>query len=73
MSTSLEYQSKIAAWRIKAAEGTLTLEEMRESIILLRADRQAAGQASRTAAAKRKKAFATIPTAEDLLSEMERL
>lgn len=70
---SPEMQSKIAAWRLRAAEGTLTQEEMKEVIITLRQGRLAAGQAAKTTAAKRKKAFAEIPVAGDMLSEIEDL
>jgi hypothetical protein len=68
---SPELQSKIADWRRKATEGTLTLPEMREAILHLRAGRVSAANASATA--KRKKAIAEIPHAEDLLSELKGL
>ena len=67
----LDLQNKIAAWRLKAADGTLTLEEMKEAIIHLRQGRVAAVTAS--AAAKRKKSIAEIPQADDLLGELEGL
>jgi hypothetical protein len=66
-----ELQSKIAAWRLKAAEKTLTLEEMKEAVIYLRAGRVNA--ASSAAATKRKKAIAAIPSADDMLSDLEGL
>lgn len=65
---SPELQSKIALWRQKAVQGTLTQEEMREAILALRADRVGAAVAS--AASKRSKAKAEIPDADDLLAEM---
>lgn len=68
-----ETQSKIAAWRLKAAEGTLTLEEMKEGIKLLRGDRFNASVAAQSAATKRKKAIAEIPAAGDMLAELEGL
>lgn len=67
----LELQSKIANWRQKAAEKTLTLEEMKEAVIYLRAGRVNA--ASTAAATKRKKAAATIPNADDMLADLEDL
>lgn len=69
----LELQAKIADWRLRAAEGTLTLEEMKEAVKYLRAGRFAAAQASATSATKRKKAITEVPSADDLLGELERL
>lgn len=74
MTTSpvtLEMQAKLAEWRKKSAEGTLTLEEMKQAIVELRAGRQAAGAAA--SAAKRKAAAKVIPNADDLLDEIEGL
>ena len=71
MLISPELQSKIAIWRMKAAEGTLTQDEMKEAILHLRAGRVNAATSS--AAAKRKKAIAAIPAAEDVLSAIENL
>lgn len=68
---SLELQAKIADWRRKAVEGTLTLEEMKEGVILLRAGRMQAAAAS--AASKRKKAITEIPSAEDMLADLQGL
>lgn len=65
---SPELQSKIAVWRAKAVNGTLSLEEMKEAIIALRADRVGAAVASD--ASRRKKAKAEIPDANDLLAEL---
>lgn len=67
----LELQIKITTWRQKAAEGTLTLDEMKEAIVALRQGRVAAAAASQTA--KRKVAKAAVPSAEDLLSDLEGL
>lgn len=66
---SLETQAKIASWRQRSAEGTLSLEEMKEIVVLLREGRGAAVAAS--SAAKRSKAVAAIPVATDLLGELE--
>ena len=65
----LELQSKIAHWRASAADGTLTLEDMKEAILHLRQGRVAALTAS--AASKRKKAITEIPSAEDMLADLE--
>jgi len=68
----LELQSKIASWRLRAAEGTLTLEEMKEGVIFLRAGRL--GAASAAAAAKRvpsKKSAA--PSQDAMLDELDDL
>ena len=68
----LELQSKIAAWRLKAADGTLTLDEMKEAIVHLRAGRLSAAVAASTA----KKVSATgakktiISNSDDLLDEI---
>jgi len=64
----LELQAKITSWRLRAAENALTLDEMREAIKLLRAGRLTALGAS--AAAKRTKAIAVIPSAEDMLADL---
>jgi len=63
-----EVNSKIAIWRAKAAANTLTLEDMREAIVVLRGSRVGAAHASD--ASRRKKAKAEIPSAEDMLSEL---
>ena len=68
---TLEMQAKLAEWRKKSAEGTITLEEMKEAIIALRAGRLAAGAAA--SVAKRKAAAKVIPNADDLLDEIEGL
>lgn len=72
MSTiSPELQQKIASWRLKCADNTITQEELREAIIHLRQDRVAASQAS--TASRAKKAAAVIPHADDLLAEIKGL
>jgi len=68
----LELQSKIASWRLRAAEGTLTLEEMKEAIVHLRAGRL--GAATAAATAKRSSAAGgkrtVISNSDDLLDEI---
>ena len=68
-----ELQSNIATWRAKAAEGTLTFEEMKEAVLALRAGRCEASKTAQNAAVKRKKAIAAIPSAADMMSELEGL
>lgn len=62
---------KIAQWRQQAAEGTLTQDAMKEIILVLRENRMQA--ATTSASTKRKTAAKTIPSAGDLLSELEGL
>jgi len=69
----LDLQAKIASWRLRAAEGTLTLEEMKEAVVFLRAGRLGAATAAQKTAATRKKAIAAIPAAEDMLADLEGL
>lgn len=64
----LELQSKIANWRLKAAEGTLSLEEMKEAIRFLRAGRVAAASAS---ASGKKKKSSVAPAADDMLADLD--
>lgn len=61
---SPELQSKLALWRLRAAEGTITREEMREAILHLRADRLSAADAS---AKSKSKARAKGPVDVDSL------
>ncbi len=68
MIPSPELASKIALWRRKAAEDTLTVEEMAEAIAALRAGRVSAQAASD--ASRRKKAVAAIPDANSLLDDL---
>jgi hypothetical protein len=63
-----ELQAQIAIWRQKAADNTLTQEEMKAAIIALRAGRVSAAYASETA--RRKTAKVAIPSAVDLLAEL---
>jgi hypothetical protein len=70
MAQSPELQSKIAIWRAKSADGTITTEELREAIRELRAGRISAGEAARST---RKRAIAEIPSADDMLKELEGL
>jgi len=72
MSDSLDLQLKVAEWRAKARAGTLTLDETREAIKVLRAGRSLVAPA--TGGSKTNKAAkAAKPSGDDLLSELEGL
>lgn len=70
MSTII--QTNIQQWRQKAREGTLTPEEMREAIDLIRRDRIQASGTSATAKETQEKAAAKkIPiNSDDLLDDL---
>lgn len=65
---SPELQAKLAIWKQKAISDTLTIEEMREAITLLRGDRRSASEAT-----KRTKAKKAVKSADELLGELEGL
>jgi hypothetical protein len=70
----LDLQMRVERWRQKAREGTLTLEETRDAIKVLRAGRSlitAATGGSKTNA--KAKAKVAKPSGDDLLSELEGL
>lgn len=71
---SPEVQLKIQQWRAKAREGTLTQDEMREAIALLRKDRGAIPQASAGSRTTReRKVAASKPNSDALLDELDKL
>jgi len=55
--------TKVAEWRQKAREGTLSQDETREAIVFLRAERLAMPQG-------KAKTKAPAPNADDLLSQL---
>lgn len=65
---SPETQARIALFRQKAVEGTLSREDMKEAILLIRGDRRNAAAASD--GARRARAKTEIRPAEDLLKEL---
>lgn len=69
---SPEIINKVNEWRRKAADGTITLEEQKEAILLLRQNRTSALTAS---AAGKKKPSAKKPakSADELLNELDGL
>ena len=60
--------SKITLWRAKAAEGTLSEEEMIEAVKLIREGRISAATTAKTVS--KAKALVEIPKADDLLDEL---
>jgi len=68
MPVSPEFMNKMAQWRAKTADGTMTIEEYKEAITFLRGDRRAAVAAS--AASRRKKAKKEVKSAEEMLAEL---
>lgn len=65
---SPELQSKLSIWRQKAADGTLSMDELKEAVAFLRSDRKAAAVSS--PAKKTAKAKAAIPDADTLMKEL---
>lgn len=63
-----EVQMQITLWRQQAAEGTLTQDELRKAILVLRETRMTAAQS--TPQSKRAKAKIEIPSADDLLARL---
>lgn len=66
-----ETNAQIGIWRQAAIDGTLSVEDMQKAIIVLRQDRIGASIASDKS--RSKKAKSIIPSADDLLAEMEGL
>lgn len=67
---SPETQQRIQVLRMKAAENTITLDEMKEAVALLRADRTRAAFTSEKSRATKNKAKAEIKSADDMLNEL---
>lgn len=66
---SPEVQSRIAIFSQKVLDGTLTLEDMKEAVRIMRGDRTAALRASAAGSTRRAKAKAEIKHADDMLDE----
>lgn len=62
-----DLQSRISDWRRKSADGTITLDEMKQAIIALRSGRKAAAEAS---ASSGKRTKTPTRSADDLLNEL---
>lgn len=67
---SLETQAQLAAWRRKASDGTLTLEEMRRAVDLMRGDRKNSAQAAASSKSRTAKAKAVVQSADEMLDEL---
>ena len=69
MQPSPELINKVAEWRRKVADNTITLEEMQQAVAIMRGGRMAATQA---AAASKAKGRSKAPPrdAADMLSEL---
>lgn len=63
-----ELQSQIKIWRSKAADGTITLDEMKAAVIALRQGRRQAAVASESSGKSKSKKPAR--SADDLLGEL---
>lgn len=70
MAQSPELQAKIAIWRQKCRDGSMTQEEYKEVLQELRADRIKAGTVS-AASKERKAAAKKVVNSDDLLSELD--
>lgn len=70
MALSPEVSAKLGLFRQKAVAGTLSIEEMREAIQILREDRM---RAASTDSAKRTRARKEVKSAEELLSQLDGL
>lgn len=66
-----EQQTKLAYYRSKNADGTITVDELKDAVIMMREARLAA-QAANAASGKTKKKTPS-KSADDLLGELENL
>lgn len=71
MAQSLEVQALIGQLRMKCLDGTITQEELKEGVKLMRAGRMNSSVSAETK--RRTKAIAEIPKASDLLNELDNL
>lgn len=62
-----ELLSKIAEWRAKCADGTMTTEDYREALAALRAGRLSAASSSKKTTKKKEK---EILSGDDMLKEL---
>lgn len=71
---SAELQSRMALWRQKQRDGTLTQDELKEAIAMMRSERmQLATTSGGSRTNKATKAKAGKPSSDDLLNELEGL
>lgn len=71
MSTDMDYHHKLAEFRRKAADGTITLDEMREAVALVRQGRVSAAESA--AKSKAKTSSKAPVNASLLLSQLDNL
>ena len=65
MNHSPEEQTKIAIWRQRSIDGTLTIDDCRDYVTLMRKGRMGAAKASE--ASRKSRAKKEVRSAEDLL------
>lgn len=65
---SPELQSQIAVWRAKCADGTMTLDDYKRAILVMRGERRSAATSSEQS--RRTKAKAQIKSADEMLDEL---
>ena len=70
---SPEVIAKLAILRQKANEGTLSVDEMKEAVILMRGDRKATASAPASSGTRRAKAKAEIKSADEMLDELGKI
>lgn len=70
MIQSPETQARIAEWRRKALDGSITLEEMKQAIIVLRESRTSAAQQAKTRSTRASNK-PPAKSADQLLDEFE--
>lgn len=72
LSPDPNFHLKLADYRRKAADNTITLEEMREAVKLMRQGRVSAATASEKSRTTKAKTASKAPVnADDLLSELD--
>jgi hypothetical protein len=69
---SPELQSKLAQWRQKAIDGTITLDELKEAVKIMRSDRHAALDAQMKSSSGKRTPKAPVDTAK-LFNDLENL
>ena len=67
---SPEVQQRLSILRTKSLDGTISLDEYREAIRLMRADRQSAQHASANSTTRKKALKADIKSADEMLDEL---
>lgn len=73
MQLSPELQAKVMIWRRKAIEGTITDEEMREAVDILRQGRLTAAQSAAASSSRTKAKAKAIVSADSILDELKGL